>query len=72
MLEELEELIQLGQDYDPGAAVCCTTFFGIVWRNRNIFTATGCRNVRGIQSILALEDTDDGSCAFAAEIPVIF
>src|SRR5580658_1129386 len=71
MFEEFEELIELRQDHDAGAAVSGAAFVGIVARDGYVFTAAGCRYVGRIEAIFLLEDADDGSSTFRTEVPVI-
>src|ERR1700761_1260297 len=68
----MEELIKLRQDHDTGAAVSSTSFFGIIARNRLIFATASGSDMRRIETILFLQDTDNGSSALNAKIPVVF
>lgn len=71
LFEELEELIQLRQDNDAGAAVSGAAFFGIIAGCGHIFATAGRGNMGGVEAILLLQDTDDGSCTLDAKIPVV-
>src|SRR5579872_7318264 len=72
MFKQLEELIELRQDDDPGPAIGGAAFFRIVGGYGNIFAPAGSGNMRGIQSILFLQNADDRGSALDAEIPVVF
>ena len=71
MFEQLEELIQLRQDNDTGAAICGAAFVRIVWSDGYIFTAAGCRHVGRVEAIFLLKDADDGGRTFGTQVPVI-
>src|SRR5882757_2303603 len=70
-LKQFKELVESRQDHDTGAAVGSAAFFCIIRRNGNILATTGSSDMSRIQSILILQDLDNGSSAFYAEIPVI-
>src|SRR5579872_3058748 len=71
MLEQLEELIQLRQNHDPGPAVELPAVCRAVVRYRHILAATRCRHMRGLEPILLLKDMHHGGRALDAEVPVV-
>src|ERR1700678_1514954 len=71
MFEQLEELVQLRQDHYTSAAVGGAAFVGVIGSDGQIFTATGGRHVGRIETVLFLEDADDGGSAFSTEVPVV-
>src|SRR3984957_6503540 len=71
MFEQLEELIQLRQDHDSGAAVRGATFVGIIRGDGYIFPAAGRCDMSRIEAVFFLQDADDGSSTLRTEVPVI-
>lgn len=64
-------MVQLGQDHDTGATVEGAAIGGIILSDGQVFAATSGGNMGGLEAIFVLEDTDNGSSALYAKVPVV-
>ena len=71
LVNQVEELIELGCDDDLRAAVTLTTKFGVVGSHGIVLTATGCRETVGRDAVVVLQHLNDTRCTKCREIPVV-